>query len=71
MAGYRQPLLMPRPALQQRRRSENGMYRYKRIIGDALRARRSSAQRKEAMIAVNVINKMTQLGMPVSRAVVA
>lgn len=55
----------------QQARAENGMYRYKRIIGDALRARRSSAQKREAMIAVSTINRMTQLGMPVSMAVAA
>ncbi|MFT5432191.1 MAG: hypothetical protein ACI9OJ_002889 [Myxococcota bacterium] len=52
------------------KRAENGMYRYKRIIGDALRSRRPEAQKKEAMIAVNVINKMTTLGMPRSVAIV-
>ena len=50
----------------QQARAENGMYRYKRIIGDALRARKPEAQRREAMIAVNVINRMTGLGMPIS-----
>ena len=49
--------------------AENGMFRYKRIIGDALRARKTHAQKREAMIAVNVINRMTALGMPQSVAV--
>ena len=51
--------------------AENGMSRYKRIVGDRLRARHWQAQRKEALIAVNVINRMTALGMPESVKVVA
>ena len=52
-------------------RAENGMYRYKRIIGDRLRAQHREAQEKEALIAVSVINRMTALGMPESVKVVA
>jgi len=48
----------------QQARAENGMYRYKRIIGDALRSRKSSTQKREMMIAVNVINRLTALGRP-------
>ena len=55
----------------QQARAENGMYRYKRIIGDRLRAKTFDAQRREAMIAVNVINRMTALGMPEWVAIVA
>ena len=51
--------------------AENGMYRYKRIIGDRLRALHCEAQQKEALIAVNVINRMTALGMPESAKIVA
>ena len=51
--------------------AENGMSHYKRIVGDRLRARHCQAQRKEALIAVNVINRMTALGMPESVKVVA
>jgi hypothetical protein len=50
-------------------RAENAMFRYKRLIGDALRSRKTAAQKREAMIAVNVINTMTALGMPDSVAV--
>ena len=53
----------------QQARAENGMYRYKRIVGDALRARKPEAQKREALIAVNVINRMTRLGTPNSVAV--
>ena len=46
--------------------AENGMYRYKRIIGDRLRAQHREAQKREVLIAVKVINRMTALGMPES-----
>ena len=51
--------------------AENGMYRYKRIIGDRLRAQHREAQKKESLIAVNVINRMTVLGMPESVKILA
>ena len=51
--------------------AENGMYRYKRIIGDRLRAQHYEAQKREAQIAVNIINRMTALGMPESVKAVA
>ena len=50
--------------------AENGMYRYKRIIGDRLRAQHCEAQKREALVAVNVINRMTALGMPESAKIV-
>lgn len=46
--------------------AETAIYRYKTIIGRRLHARTLSAQRSEAKIACNVINRMTSLGMPVS-----
>jgi hypothetical protein len=52
-------------------RAENGMYRYKRIIGDRLRAQHREAQKKESLIAVNVINRMTALGLPESVKILA
>ena len=52
-------------------RAENGMYRFKRIIGDRLRALHCEAQKKETLIAINVINRVTALGMPESVKVVA
>jgi len=51
-------------------RAESGMYRYKRVIGDSMRARTREAQTREARIAVNVLNRMTELGTPDSVAVV-
>ena len=55
----------------QQAHAENGMYRYKRIIGDHLRAQHRESQKTEALIAVNVINRMTALGMPESAKIVA
>lgn len=52
----------------QQARAENAMFRFKRIIGDELRARRFEAQEREAMIGVLVINRMTEVGMPKSVA---
>ncbi len=53
----------------QQARAENGMFRYKRIIGDSLRAKRPEAQVREAAIAVTVLNRMTELGVPESVAI--
>jgi hypothetical protein len=55
----------------QQARAENGMYRYKRIIGDHLRAKHHDSQKREALIAVNVMNRMTALGRPESAKSVA
>ncbi|MCP4640796.1 MAG: transposase [bacterium] len=55
----------------QQAQAENGMFRYKRVIGDGLRARKFEAQKREASIAVNVLNRMTELGMPKSEAIAA
>ncbi len=52
-------------------RAENAMFRYKRLIGTALRAKKPRAQANEAKISVNVLNRMFALGMPDSEAVVA
>ncbi len=45
---------------------ENTFYRYKRIIGPAMRSRRLATQRVEARIGVKILNQMTALGMPES-----
>jgi hypothetical protein len=55
----------------QQARAENGMYRYKRIIGDRLRAQHRESRKREAWIAVNVINRMSALGMPESAKILA
>ncbi len=49
--------------------AENAIYRYKRVSGERLRASNFEAQKREAMIAVNVLNRMTELGMPESEVV--
>jgi hypothetical protein len=45
------------------------MFRYKTLIGPRLRARTLPAQKSEARIACAVINRMTQLGMPISQRI--
>ena len=50
----------------QHARVEHAFFRYKSIVGDCLRARSSSGQRREAVLACNVLNRMTELGRPVS-----
>ena len=46
---------------------ETAVSRYKAIIGRRLRARTLCAQRTEARVACLALNRMTRLGMPVSR----
>ena len=48
----------------QHARGENGMFRYKRIVGDRLRYRTPEGQRIEATIGVAVLNRITIPGMP-------
>ena len=50
----------------QHARVENAFFRYTSIVGDCLRARSSSGQRREAVLACHVLNRMTELGRPVS-----
>ncbi len=50
-------------------RAENTFYRYKRIIGSGLRARDPMAQRVEMLAACNLLNWMSELGMPSSEKV--
>lgn len=46
--------------------AETAMSRYKRIIGEKLRARDFARQAKEAFIGILILNQMTKLGMPQS-----
>ena len=46
---------------------ETAVSRYKAIIGRSLRARTLPGQRTEAKLGCSVLNRMTRLGMPVSR----
>jgi hypothetical protein len=48
---------------------ETAMFRYKTLIGPTLRARQFEAQQVEARVASSLINRMTQLGMPISHRV--
>lgn len=45
---------------------ETAVYRYKTIIGQRLHARTLPNQRTKAKIGCNILNRMTDLGMPVS-----
>lgn len=47
------------------------MFRYKRVIGDGLRARNFEAQKRETEVAVSVLNRMTELGTPDSEVIAA
>jgi len=50
-------------------RAENTFFRYKTIIGCTLRARHPKSQEVEAIIACNILNRMTILGRPKSFAI--
>ena len=50
-------------------RVENTFFRYKSIIGDRIRARHPKSQAAEALIACNILNRMTELGRPESFAI--
>ena len=53
----------------QQARAENTFMRFKRILGDRLHARDADGQSVEARLACNILNRMTELGMPESAAV--
>jgi hypothetical protein len=53
----------------QQARAENTFMRYKRILGDRLHERDPDGQSVEARLACNILNRMTELGMPASYAV--
>ncbi len=50
-------------------RVENTFFRYKTIVGPRLRARNPESQQAEAIIACNILNRMTALGSPESFAI--
>lgn len=54
-----------------RSRVETFMFRYKTILGDRLTARRPWTQATEVSIKMDVLNRMTELGMPKSYKVVS
>ncbi len=45
---------------------ENTFYRFKRIIGGQLRSKNSEAQEREALIGCTILNRMLEIGRPVS-----
>jgi hypothetical protein len=53
----------------QQSRAENTFMRYKLILGDRLHARDADGRSVEARLACNILNRMTELGMPASYAV--
>ena len=52
----------------QQARAENTFYRTKKRFGARLSTRNEEAQRNEVLTACNILNKMTELGMPNSVA---
>jgi len=46
--------------------AETAMFRFKQLLGDHVQARTISRQSAEIGIKCLILNKMTQLGMPVS-----
>jgi len=56
---------------RQQARVENGFFRYKSVLGGGLKARNNIAQTREAMIGCHILNRMAELGRPVSYAVVS
>ena len=50
-------------------RVENAVFRYKSIIGDCLRARTPAGRQTETLLACNILNRMTELGRPVSYSI--
>ena len=47
-------------------RVEAAVGRYKQVIGDGLRFRKDERRAAEVAVAVNVLNRMTELGRPIS-----
>lgn len=50
-------------------RVENAFFRYKSIIGPGLRACSPSGQEREAVLACNILSRMTELGRPKSYSI--
>jgi hypothetical protein len=53
-----------------RSRVETAIFRYKTLLGDRLMARKECTQATEVRIKLDVLNRMTELGMPKSYKVV-
>jgi hypothetical protein len=52
-------------------RVENTFFCYKQILGGKLHARHVQAQEVEAAVACRILNRMSEIGMPKSVAVIA
>ena len=52
-----------------RSKVEASISRYKRVIGDALRSREDARRETEVKIAVKALNRMLELGRPISARV--
>ncbi len=50
-------------------RAENAFFRYKLIVGDGLRARSPAGQESEVVLGCDILNRMTDLGRPVSYSI--
>ena len=53
----------------QQARVENTFYRYKTLLGGRLRSRAANSQATEARLAVDVLNRMLELGAPRSQPI--
>ncbi len=53
----------------QQARVENTFFRYKQLLRGSLRARHPGNQKTEARLACNILNRMLELGAPVSQAI--
>ena len=53
----------------QQSRVENAIYRYKTIIGGALKSRNTAGQATEVTFAVNILNRLLELGAPRSEPI--
>jgi hypothetical protein len=53
----------------QQARAENTFFRYKRLLGERLRARDPDGRRVEARLACNILNRMLELGAAMSGSI--
>jgi len=58
-----------RSGYHQQGRFENAFYRYKKMIGGRLRGRNYAVQATEVGLAINVLNRMLELGAPRSEPI--
>ena len=45
---------------------ENTLYRFKQIIGGRLRSKHDEAQKRETLMGCSILNKMLEIGRPIS-----